>query len=88
MTGTMIVIMVKEYIFLSTNKNCQAGNIDMVEFGHPKVDRGLPVVNIAMAYDANNEIPLFYEEYPGSIVDVRFRCFTKNTQAVSLMFHS
>ena len=54
----------------STNKNCQAGNIDMVEFGHPKVDRGLPVVNIAMAYDTNNEIPLFYEEYPGSIVDV------------------
>ena len=32
----------------------------MVEFGHLKVDRGLPVVNIAMAYDTNNEIPLFY----------------------------
>ena len=42
----------------------------MVEFGHPKVDRGLPVVNIAMAYDTNNESPLFYEEYPGSIADV------------------
>lgn len=54
----------------STNKNCQAGNIDMVEFGHPKVDKGLPIVNIAMAYDINNEMPLFYEEYPGSIVDV------------------
>lgn len=54
----------------STNKNCRVGDIDMIEFGHPKVDKGLPIVNIAMAYDVNNELPLFYEEYPGSIVDV------------------
>lgn len=54
----------------STNKNCQAGDIDMVEFGHAKVDKGLPIVNIAIAYDTCNEQPLFYEQYPGSIVDV------------------
>lgn len=54
----------------STNKNCQAGDIDMIEYGHPKVDRGDPIVNVAMAYDVNNELPLFYEQYPGSIVDV------------------
>ena len=42
----------------------------MIEYGHPKVDRGDPIVNVAMAYDVNNELPLFYEQYPGSIVDV------------------
>lgn len=31
----------REKIYISydsTNKNCQAGDIEMVEFGHPKVD--------------------------------------------------
>ena len=54
----------------STNKNSQAGDIDIVEFGHPKEDKGLPVFNYAVAYDADNREPLFYEEYPGSINDV------------------
>ena len=54
----------------STNKNCQAGDIDIVEFGHAKEDRGLPVFNYSVAYDCNNREPLFYETYPGSIVDV------------------
>lgn len=46
----------------STNKNSQAGDIDIVEFGHPKEDKGLPVFNYAVAYDADNREPLFYEE--------------------------
>ena len=54
----------------STNKNCQAGDIEMVEFGHPKNDAGLPVFNYAVAYDTSNREPLFYENYPGSINDV------------------
>ncbi len=54
----------------STNKNCQAGDIELVEFGHPKDDKGLPVINIAITYDKTNKVPLFYEEYPGSIADV------------------
>ncbi len=54
----------------SSNKNCQAGDIDMVEYGHAKENRGLPVFNYSIAYDQNNCEPLFYEEYPGSIVDV------------------
>lgn len=29
----------------STNKNCQAGDIDIVEFGHAKEDKGLPIFN-------------------------------------------
>lgn len=54
----------------STNKNCQAGDIDFVEYGHPKEDTGVPVINYFVAYDRNNAKPLYYEDYPGSIVDV------------------
>lgn len=54
----------------STNKNCQAGDIEMVEFGHPKVDVGQPVFNYAVAYDTHNQEPLFYEKYPGSLNDI------------------
>lgn len=61
----------KVYIsYDSTNKNSQAGDLQMVEFGHPKEDKGLPVFNYSIAYDTNNREPLFYEQYPGSIVDV------------------
>ena len=54
----------------STNKNCQAGDVDIVEFGHAKDDKGLPIFNLALAFDKTNKVPLFYEEYPGSINDV------------------
>lgn len=54
----------------STNKNCQAGDIDFVEYGHPKEDTGAPAINYSVAYDRNNAKPLYYEDYPGSIVDV------------------
>ena len=54
----------------SSNKNCQAGDIDIVEYGKAKDDKGLPVFNIAIVFDKTNRIPLFYEDYPGSITDV------------------
>lgn len=54
----------------STNKNSQAGDLDLVEFGHAKVNQGLPIINISVAYDKTNQVPLFYEAYPGSIPDV------------------
>ena len=63
----------RERIYISydsTNKNCQAGDIDFVEYGHPKEDTGAPVINYSVAYDRNNAKPLYYEDYPGSIVDV------------------
>ena len=63
----------REKIYISydsTNKNCQAGDIRLVEFGHAKEDKGLPVLNYSIAYDTKNREPLFYEEYPGSIVDI------------------
>ena len=63
----------KQCIYISydsSNKNCQAGDIDLIEYGKAKDDKGLPVFNIAIAYDKTNRVPLFYEEYPGSITDV------------------
>lgn len=54
----------------STNKNCQAGDIEMVEYGKSKIDTGTPIFNFALAYDTTNREPLFYEKYPGSINDV------------------
>lgn len=62
-----------EPIFISydsTNKNCQAGDLDFVEFGHAKDGGKLPIVNVAIIYDKTNQVPLFYETYPGSIPDV------------------
>lgn len=63
----------REKIYISydsTNKNCQAGDIEMAEFGHAKDDKSLPIFNYAVAYDTTNREPLFYENYPGSINDV------------------
>ena len=38
----------------STNKACQAGDIEMAEFGHEKVKAGKQIVNQAVAYDGTN----------------------------------
>ena len=63
----------RERIYISydsTNKNCEAGDISMIEYGAAKVDAGLPIFNYAIGYDVNNREPLMYEKYPGSINDV------------------
>ncbi len=63
----------RERIYISydsTNKNCEAGDISMVEFGTAKVDTGLPIFNYAVGYDVNNREPLMYEKYSGSINDI------------------
>ena len=62
-----------ERIYISydaTNKNSQAGDLSMVEFGKAKDDSRLPVFNYSLGHDLTRREPLFYEEYPGSIVDV------------------
>lgn len=59
----------------STNKNCRAGNIDLLEYGKAKDDKSVPIFNLAVAYDKTNRVPLFYETYGGSINDVaQFTC--------------
>ena len=54
----------------STNKNCQVGDIDLVEYGNAKADAGLPIFNYSVACDSANRTPLFYELYSGSLNDV------------------
>ena len=54
----------------STNKNCQAGDIELVEYGKAKADEGQPIFNYSVTFDVKNREPLFYELYPGSINDV------------------
>ena len=63
----------REKIYISydsTNKNMQAGDVEIAEFGNAKVDTGKPIFNYSIAYDTHNREPLFYEKYPGSINDV------------------
>ena len=54
----------------STNKNCQAGDIDLLEYGNAKTDASLPIFNYSVACDSANREPLFYELYPGSLNDI------------------
>ena len=61
----------KTYIsYDSTNKSCQAGNVEIAEYGYAKDGKDYPLFNYSVAYDMENKTPLFYEEYPGSIIDV------------------
>ena len=53
----------------STNMNTTAEGIDMAEFGHAKDDPEEKQVNISYAVNHENSTPLFYEMYPGSIID-------------------
>lgn len=63
----------RERIYISydsTNKHSQAGEIAIVEPGHAKDGGEGPVFNYSLAHDVGEGEPLFYEEYPGSVVDV------------------
>ena len=54
----------------STNMNSAATGIEMLEFGHSKDDDSeFPQVNVSLAFDQDDATPLFYEIYPGSIID-------------------
>lgn len=53
----------------STNMNSAAGNLELAEYGHAKDDDELPQVNVSIGYDQIDGVPLFYEIYPGSIID-------------------
>ena len=62
----------KTYIYISydsTNKNIQAGDIELCEWGPSKINTGEKIINQAIAYDITNRIPLFYEVYSGSVND-------------------
>ena len=55
----------REKIYIShdsTNKNIQAGDVEIAEFGNAKIDTGKPIFNYSIAYDTHNREPLFYEK--------------------------
>ena len=54
----------------STNKVSQAGDLEMVEFGRAKDGGCRPVFGVAIGWDKTHREPLFWEEYPGRVVDV------------------
>lgn len=53
----------------STNMNTKAEGIELAEFGHAKDNPEVEQVNISYAVNHENATPLFYEMYPGSIID-------------------
>lgn len=53
----------------STNMNTRSAGIELAEHGHAKDDPDLPQVNVSLGYDQTDLLPLFYELYPGSIID-------------------
>lgn len=55
--------------FDSTNQNTSAQKIACSEYGHPKLDEGLPVINTAVMVDEETGIPIFYEHFYGSLLD-------------------
>ena len=62
-----IVVNNKEHIY---NVNNVSGNIELSEYGKAKDNDELPQINISLAYDQTDNVSLFYETYPGSIIDI------------------
>lgn len=54
----------------STNFNTSADGVEFAEYGKAKDDPSIPQVNFAMAVSQADSTPLYYDLYPGSIVDM------------------
>lgn len=57
----------------STNINTNATGVDLAEFGYAKDDDETPQINLSYACKHDDSTPLFYEMYPGSIID-NYQC--------------
>ena len=60
----------RDALDIEVKELAELGDIDIGEFGKSKDDKGIRIFNVSLAFDKTNRIPLFYEEYPGSITDV------------------
>ena len=76
----------REKIYISydsTNKAVQAGDIEEAEPGHSKDGKKFPIINYSIAYDRTNRVPLFYEDYPGSVVDIsQLQCMLEKAKSL------
>ncbi len=57
-------------IYDITSLSSNSELIKFLEYGHNKDNENLPQVNLSVIVDKNRGIPIMYEIYPGSIVDV------------------
>lgn len=55
--------------FDSTNISTSSDGIETAEFGHAKKKENLPIVSTAMGVDEETGIPLYYEDFIGSLLD-------------------
>lgn len=53
-----------------TSFSSQAGDIEFLEYGYSRSDPDLPQVNVSLVESRDMGIPVFYDVYPGSVVDV------------------
>lgn len=56
--------------FDSTSFNISSGHVLSAEYGKAKVDEGLPQVNVAYFLDRKSGIPIYFDLYYGSIIDM------------------
>lgn len=56
--------------FDSTNRNISSSNIVAAEYGKAKVDEGLKQINTAYFLDRDTGLPIYFDIYYGSIVDM------------------
>ena len=74
--------------FDSTNFNTNSKGIVSAEHGAPKVDEGLPQINVAYFLERSTGIPVYYDIYYGSIIDMehcktavnKLKSINKNTK--------
>jgi len=57
-------------VFDITNLSSSSGQIELLEYGHNREHDGLEQVNLGLVVDKKNGLPLMYDLYSGSIVDV------------------
>lgn len=62
----------------STNKECEAGDIEIVELGESKNHIETNIFNYSIVFDHENKEPMFYEKYGGSINDVSMLVYNVN----------
>ena len=56
--------------FDSTNFNIHSPTVESAEYGKPKVEEGLPQINVAYFLERSTGLPVYYDIYYGSIIDM------------------
>lgn len=71
----------------STNFNTEAEDISLAEFGAAKDDPAKPQVNLAVAVSQADSTPLYYDLFPGSIIDLT-ECVQLVDQLYTFGYHN